>query len=42
MKLQLKPQENKRMHNKGMRNLKQLVITHKISLDIDWIGGRYL
>jgi len=40
MNIKLKPHnDNKRQHNKGMKNLKSLIITHKISLEIEWIGG---
>ena len=40
MKIQVHPIENKRKHNKGMRNLRQLVIDYKIDLEIEFIGGR--
>jgi len=40
LKISVHPIENKRRHNRGMRNLRQLVINHGIDLDIEFIGGR--
>ena len=40
MKIKVNPIENKRKHNKGMRNLRQLVIDYGIPLEIEFIGGR--
>ena len=40
MKIKVNPHENKRQHNKGRRNLRQLVIDHGIDLEIEYIGGR--
>lgn len=40
MEIKVNPHENKRRHNKGMRNLRRLVIDYKINLEIEFIGGR--
>ena len=40
MKIEVKPHEDKRLHNKGMKNLRQLIIKHKIGLEIEFVGGR--
>jgi len=39
MTLKIKPHDNKRLHNKGMKNLKNLILKFNISLNIIWIGG---
>lgn len=39
MILKLKPHQNKRKHNKGMKNIRQLIIKFDIPLEIIWIGG---
>lgn len=42
MIIQVKPHKDKRLHNKGMQNLKQLVKTNKIAISINFIGGRII
>ena len=42
MTVQVKPHENKRLHNKGMKNLKRLVTSHRIAINIEFIGGRII
>ena len=42
MKIKVIPTENKRKHNKGMRNLRQLVIDYNIDVEIEFIGGRVI
>ena len=37
MKINVKAHKNKRQHNKGMRNLKQLILKFNIPLHIDFI-----
>jgi len=39
MTLKIKPHENKRQQNKGMKNLKKLILKFNIPLNIEWIGG---
>lgn len=39
MTLKIKPHENKRLHNKGMKNLKKLILKFGIPINIIWIGG---
>jgi hypothetical protein len=42
MKIKINPHKNKRLHNKGMKNLKQLILKFNIPLEIIFINGHII